>query len=102
MLVGTWLHRHPAPLDHTLKNHVEHLGTDSLHIDLVLNSAQECLVGQIARIEVCGEHHHHFEGNLKLHTVPETQIIHAPVERHDPAVQKVAWRHQLPAEIVDD
>ena len=43
-----------------------------------------------------------FEGHLELHAGGQREVIHAAVERDDPAVQQIARREHLAAEVVDD
>src|ERR1700681_3630380 len=88
--------------DDTHEDLIESRLIDGVHKDLVMNTAQKRVIRKIARIEVRREHNHQLERDLKLDTVSQHEIVHAPVQRDDPAIQKVARRHQLPAKVVDD
>ena len=69
---------------------------------LVVDAAEKRFVHQFGRSDVRGEHDEHHEGQLEFLTGLERQEVDAALERHDPAVQQVARRAPLTAEIVDD
>jgi hypothetical protein len=43
-----------------------------------------------------------FEWYFDLLSGVQREIINAPFERHDPAVQEILRRNSLPAKVVDD
>ena len=49
-----------------------------------------------------GEHHEDVERHLKLLAGTQREIVDPAFERHDPAVQQVARRRVLTAEVIDD
>jgi len=56
-----------------------------------VNAAQEGFVGEGRQAPgLVEKHHHQLERNLEFHAVAQRQVIHAPIQRHDPAVQQVA------------
>src|SRR6185436_14306455 len=71
------------------------------HVNLVVDTPQEGFVGQVGGLQVGGEDHHQLERDLKLASVPQREVIDAPVQRNDPAVQQVARRHELAPAVVD-
>src|SRR5262245_22206543 len=70
--------------------------------DLVGDPAQERFVGQRLGIEVGREDDQHFERDLEFLTGVQREVVHAALERHDPAVQEVLRADALPAEVVHD
>src|SRR5260370_6206730 len=81
---------------------VERLVIHGVDENLVVDSAEEGFVRQIARLQVGRKHHHQLERDLEFHAISQHQVVHAPVQWNDPAVQEVSRRHQLAAEVVDD
>ena len=69
---------------------------------LVVNAPEKCFVDQLLGTDIGSKHHEQQERQLELLTGVQGQKVHAAFERHDPAVQQVARRASLPAEIVDD
>ena len=61
---------------------------------------EERLVGERARLEVGGEDAQHVERHLELLARVQREVVHAALERHDPAVQQVLGTHALAAEVV--
>ncbi len=39
---------------------------------------------------------------MEFDAISKHEVVHAAVQRHDPAVQQIARRHELPSEVVDD
>src|SRR5215471_11263131 len=89
-------------LHHALENLLEDVGRYVLHQHLGLNATQERFVGQFVRVEVGREHHHELERHLELHAGGEGEVIDAPVEGDDPAIEQFARGEHLAAEVVDD
>src|SRR5581483_5219468 len=81
---------------------VEHGVADVVDLDLGLDAPQERLVGEVARVQVGREDDHQLEGNLELHAGGQGEVVDATVERNDPAVEQLARRKHLAAEVVDD
>ncbi len=85
-----------------VQHDVELLVGDRGHEDLVLDAPEEGLVAEGGGLEVGREHHLAVERDLEAHAVAQRQVVDAPIERHDPAVEQFLGRHQLAAEVVDD
>ena len=68
---------------------------------LVLDAPQECLVAQVLGAQVRRKHQERFKRHRHLAARHEAQIVHAPLHRHNPAVQHFGRSGQLPAEIVN-
>ena len=85
-----------------LKICVNSVGRRVLGKHLVLNAAQERLVHQLGRLDVGGEHRQHQERQVELLARLQREVVDAALERHDPAVQQLARRASLAAEVVDD
>src|SRR5437763_9121683 len=81
---------------------VEGVLVDRLNENLVVDASQEGFVRQIVGVKVRGEDNQHFKWNLKLHAILQGKIIDAPVERNDPAVEQIARRNELAAEVIDE
>ena len=73
-----------------------------LREDLVGDAPHERFVGERLRLQVGREDDQHVERNLELAAGMQRQEVDAALERHDPAVQEVARRDALAAEVVDD
>jgi hypothetical protein len=67
-----------------------------------VDAAQKCLIRQLRWIQIGGEHHHHLERDAQLLPVLQAQVVDAPVQRDDPAVQQIARRDHLASEVVDN
>ncbi len=67
-----------------------------------MNAAQERFVDEILRLDVGRKDHQRHERQIELLPRLQRQEVDAAFERHDPAVQQLARRARLPAEIVDD
>src|SRR5260370_20028116 len=71
--------------NHTVENLIERLLVHGVHENLVVNTAQEGFVSQIAVLEVAGENNHRLEGDLELNAVAQYQLNTAAAECSNPA-----------------
>jgi hypothetical protein len=70
--------------------------------DLVLNAAHERLVDQVAGLMFVANDDQRREGQVELLAGLQREEVDAALERHDPAVEQLARRAGLAAEVVDD
>src|SRR5258707_9405392 len=76
-------------------------GTRRRDGEAVSESPKERLLGEIVGTQVAGEDQHLLEGYLILLSGVQRQVVNSILERDDPAVEKIAWVHPLPPEIID-
>ena len=74
----------------------------ALRENLVVDAAQERLVDQLVRPDVRREDDQRHEREVELLAGLQREEVDAALERHDPAVQQLARRAGLAAEVVDD
>ena len=67
-----------------------------------MDPAQERLLDQLLGIDVGRDDQQHVERNRELGPGVQREEVEPLLERHDPAVEQVARRHPLAAEVVDD
>ena len=71
-------------------------------LDLVRDPAQEGGIDQVFRFQIGGKDHQLFKGYGEAGARMQLQIVDPALHRHDPAVQRSARSHKLPAEVVDE
>src|SRR4030095_3032093 len=69
---------------------------------LVVNAAEERFVDELRGSDVGREHDQQQERQLEFLAVVEREEVDATLERDDPAVEQIARRAALTAEVVDD
>ena len=67
-----------------------------------MNPAEERLVHERGGLQVRGEHEQHGKWQLELLPGLQREVVHAALERDDPAVEELARLDLLAAEVVDD
>ena len=70
--------------------------------DLVRDASQKRFVGQIVRVEVRGKHDEHIERHHKFLPRVQRQVVHAALERHNPAIEQLLGPHALAPEVVHE
>ena len=71
-------------------------------MDLVADATEEGLVDERAGLQVGAEHDHRLEGRANRHArARQRQVIDAPLQRDDQAIQKGPGRRVLPAEVIE-
>ncbi|ABA53330.1 hypothetical protein BURPS1710b_A1309 [Burkholderia pseudomallei 1710b] len=71
-------------------------------VQLRAEPPQERVVAELRGREVAREHRPHVERHLEAHAARERELVDVAIERQQPAVEQVARRDALAAEIVDD
>ena len=95
------VNRDPAIRCRPLEDFDERACRGRLDARAITHSPEKRVVHEISLIEVRREDHELFEWNFDLLTAVQRQKINSSLQRQDPAVQQIRWRHSLAAEVVD-